>query len=326
MKKTLLFLRNSSERVARKEGKKMLITNPIDLIGNTPIIKLSDIFPEKDIADIYLKLENFNLSGSIKDRAALGMIERAEKEGVLKADSVLVEPTSGNTGIALAMLAAIKGYRIILTMPETMSVERRSILQAYGAELVLTDGALGMKGAIAKAEELVAEHPNYFMPQQFNNTANPQKHYDTTAAEILADIPDLDAFVAGVGTAGTITGTGRHLKKRNPAIQVYAIEPATSAVITTGVPGKHKIQGIGAGFIPQNYDATIVDEVFTVTDEVAIATAKLLAKKHGLFVGISSGANVAIAYEIAKKLGKGKKVVTVAPDGGEKYLSTDLVK
>ncbi|MGL5041814.1 MAG: cysteine synthase A [Culicoidibacterales bacterium] len=304
----------------------MIITNMLDLIGNTPLVKLGNIFPTSDHADIYLKLEGFNVGGSVKDRAALGMIEEAEQSGILKKGMVIIEPTSGNTGISLSMIAAVKGYEIVLTMPETMSVERRSILTAYGAKLILTDGALGMKGAIAKATELVQTEQNYIMLQQFVNKANPHKHFSSTGVEIYQDLPTLSAFVAGVGTAGTITGVGGYLKQQNKDIKIYAIEPKASPVISEGSPGKHKIQGIGAGFIPQNYDASLIDGVYTVTDEEAISYAQLLAKKHGLFVGISTGANVAIAYKIAQELGQGKQIVTIAPDGGEKYLSTDLVK
>ncbi|GBU10973.1 cysteine synthase A [Erysipelotrichaceae bacterium] len=304
----------------------MIYTNILDLIGNTPLVKLGAIFPQKDIADIYIKLEGTNLSGSIKDRAAIGMIERAEKAGVLVESGTLVEPTSGNTGIALAMIGAIKGYRVIIVMPETASIERRSILKAYGAELILTDGAMGMVGAIEVATVLINENPNYIMLEQFDNAANPDKHSATTAVEIYEDLPTLDAFVAGIGTAGTITGVGRYLKAKNKAIKIIGMEPLQSAVLTTGVAGKHRIQGVGAGFIPGNYDADVVDEILCVDDADAIAFSQLLARKQGLFVGISTGGNLVAAYEMAKRLGKGKIVVTISPDGGEKYLSTDLVK
>ena len=304
-----------------------VVTSPLALIGNTPIIKLDNtIFPETEIADIYVKLENFNIGGSIKDRAALGMIEEAETSGSLKAGATLVEATSGNTGIALALIAGLKGYKMIIVMPETMSIERRKMIQAYGAELILTNGAKGMQGAIDEAEALVKANKNYFMPLQFINPANPAKHYATTAQEIIQDIPDIDIFVAGVGTAGTISGIGKGLKEYNQSIKVVALEPASSAVLSGEPAGPHKIQGIGANFIPANYQPAVVDQVMQVTDEQAFTFARLVAQKNGLFVGISAGANIWGAYELAKKLGKGGKVVTVAADGGEKYLSTDLVK
>lgn len=299
----------------------MIYNNILDLIGNTPVVKLN--FKEENIADIYLKLEKFNLSGSIKDRAALGMIEAAEKAGILKEGSTIVEPTSGNTGIALALIGRLKGYKVIIVMPDTMSVERRNILKAYGAELILTDGTKGIGESIAVAEKLVAENENYFLPQQFNNLANPQKHFETTGEEILKDFDKLDVFVAGVGTAGTLVGVGKKLREKFADVKIIAVEPSTSAVLSGEAPGKHSIQGIGTGFIPKNYDASLVDEIIKISTEEAIDFAKKLSQDFGLFVGISTGANVAAAYQLAKKLGKGKTVVTVSPDGGEKYLSIE---
>jgi cysteine synthase len=301
----------------------MLYNNAIELIGNTPLLKLNNL-TEEGSADVYLKLEKNNPGGSVKDRAALGMIERAEELGLLKEGYTIVEPTSGNTGIALALIGKLKGYKVIIVMPETMSIERRTIIKAYGAELVLTEGAKGMKGAIAKAVELSANKPDFYIPQQFENKANPDKHYATTGEEIIKDLPDINAFVAGVGTGGTITGVGRKLKELKSDVKIIAVEPVKSPVISGGQPGPHKIQGIGPGFVPDIYDRSIVDEVITATDEEAFETARLVAEKEGILIGISSGAAVAIALKVAKKLGKGKKVVTLAPDGGEKYLSMGL--
>lgn len=302
-----------------------IVNSITDLIGNTPIVKLNRVVPE-DAADIYVKLEFFNLAGSIKDRIALAMIERAEREGKLTAGGTIVEPTSGNTGVGLAMVAAAKGYHLVITMPETMSVERRKLMQGYGAELILTPGADGMKGSIAKAEELVKEK-GYFMPMQFENPANPAIHEATTGAEIIAafgkdNLPD--AFVAGVGTGGTLTGIGHALKKANPATKVYALEPAESPLLKEGHGGKHKIQGISAGFIPKVLDKDVYDGIVEISSDDAIATAREVAHKEGILVGISAGANIKGAIELAKKLGKGKKVITVSPDGGDRYLSTDL--
>ena len=301
----------------------MIYNNLLDLIGNTPVVKLQ-FKNEDNIADIYVKLEKFNLGGSVKDRAALGMIEAAEKDGLLKKGYTIVEPTSGNTGIALALIGKLKGYNVVITMPDTMSVERRAILKAYGAELILTDGVKGMKGAIEKAEELVRENSTYFLPQQFNNKANPEKHYETTAKEILDDFKELDVFVAGVGTAGTLSGVGKRLKENFKNVKVVAVEPEASAVLSGEQPGKHIIQGIGAGFIPGNYENDIVDEVIKISNDEALEFSKYLSKEEGLFLGISSGANIAAAYKLAKKLGKGKKILTISPDGGEKYLSIEV--
>ena len=300
----------------------MIYNGAIELIGNTPILKVKSMVDE-NCADVYVKLEKFNPGGSVKDRAALGMIEKAEKEGILKEGSVIVEPTSGNTGIGLAMIGRLKGYKVVIVMPETMSKERRDLIKAYGAELVLTEGSKGMKGAIEKANELV-KNKGYFMPQQFENIANPEKHYETTADEIFNDINDLDVFVAGVGTGGTATGVGKRLKEKINGIQVVAVEPSNSQVIAGKKPGAHKIQGIGAGFIPQNYKAEYVDNVVPVTDEDAIRTAVEFAKKEGIVVRISSGTAIYTAIEIAKKLGKGKKVLALSPDGGEKYISMGI--
>ena len=299
----------------------MIYNNLLDLIGNTPVVKID--FKDENIADVYVKLEKFNLSGSVKDRAALGMIETAEKEGLLKEGSVIIEPTSGNTGIALALIGRLKGYKVIIVMPDTMSIERRATLKAYGAELILTDGTKGMGEAIAIAEKLAAENPNYFLPQQFNNKANPEKHYETTGKELLDDFKVIDAFVAGVGTGGTIVGVAKRLKERSKDTKVVGVEPSTSAVLSGEKPGKHSIQGIGTGFIPKNYDASVVDEIVKISSEEAVEYAKKASHDFGLFVGISSGANIAAAYQVAKKLGKGKIVVTLAPDGGEKYLSVE---
>ena len=299
----------------------MIYNNLLDLIGNTPVVKIN--FKDENIADVYVKLEKFNLSGSVKDRAALGMIEAAEKEGLLKEGSIIIEPTSGNTGIALALIGRLKGYKVIIVMPDTMSIERRSTLKAYGAELILTDGTKGMGEAIAVAEKLAAENSNYFLPQQFNNKANPEKHYETTAKEIIDDFKIIDAFVAGVGTGGTIVGVAKRLKERSKDTKVVGVEPSTSAVLSGENPGKHSIQGIGTGFIPKNYDASVVDEIVKISSEEAVEYAKKASHDFGLFVGISSGANIAAAYQVAKKLGKGKIVVTIAPDGGEKYLSVE---
>ena len=300
----------------------MIYNGVIELIGKTPILRVTNMIDENS-AEVYVKLEKFNPGGSVKDRAAFGMIEKAEKEGLLKKGSVIVEPTSGNTGIALAMIGRIKGYKVIIVMPETMSKERRDLIKAYGAELVLTEGSKGMKGAIEKAIQMVNEH-GYFMPQQFDNIANPEKHYSTTAQEIYEDINDLDVLVAGVGTGGTITGIGKNLKEKIKGIEVVAVEPSNSQVISGKNPGPHKIQGIGAGFVPQNYKQEYVDKVVAVSDEDAIKTAVDFAKSEGILVGISSGAAVYAAIEIAKKLGKGKKVLAIAPDGGEKYISMGI--
>lgn len=302
-----------------------IVNSITDLIGNTPIVKLNRVVPE-DAADVYVKLEFFNPAGSIKDRIALAMIEKAEHDGKLTAGRTIVEPTSGNTGVGLAMVAAAKGYQLAITMPETMSVERRKLMQGYGAKLILTPGADGMKGAIAKAEELVKEK-GYFMPMQFDNPANPAIHEQTTGAEIINafgkdNLPD--AFVAGVGTGGTLTGIGHALKKANPTTKVYALEPAESPVLKEGHGGKHKIQGISAGFVPAVLDKDVYDGILEISSDDAIAMAKEVAHREGILVGISAGANIKGAIELAKKLGKGKKVITVSPDGGDRYLSTDL--
>ena len=278
---------------------------------------------DENSAEVYVKLEKFNPGGSVKDRAALGMIEKAEKEGLLKPGVTIVEPTSGNTGIGLAMIGKLKGYKVIIIMPETMSKERRDLIKAYGAELVLTEGSKGMKGAIEKALEY-EKQGGYFIPQQFENIANPEKHYATTAEEIFEDINDLDYFISGVGTGGTVTGVGKNLKEKISGVKVVAVEPSKSPVLSGGNPGPHKIQGIGAGFIPGNYDSSIIDEVVQVTDEDAFKTAKEFAAQEGVLIGISSGAAVFAALELAKKVGKGKKILAIAPDGGEKYISMGL--
>jgi len=301
----------------------MIFNNLIDMIGQTPIIKLNKLV-NNDMAEVYVKLEKYNPGGSVKDRAALGMIEKAEKMGLLKSGDVIVEPTSGNTGIALAMIGRSKGYKVIIVMPDTMSVERRNIIKAYGAELVLTEGTKGMKGAIEMALDLAKNNDNYFVPQQFENIANSEKHYESTAEEILNDIPDLNTFVAGVGTGGTISGVGKKLKEKISNIEIIAVEPFNSPVLSGGSPSPHKIQGIGAGFIPKIYDGEIIDSIMTVKDEDAFNTAKLMASEEGFLVGISSGANIYAALEVAKKLGPNYKVLTIAPDGGEKYFSMGL--
>ena len=298
-----------------------------ELIGKTPLLELSHIEEKLGLkAKIVAKLEYFNPAGSVKDRVAKAMIDDAEKKGLLKKGSVIIEPTSGNTGIGLASVAAARGYRIIIVMPETMSVERRQIMKAYGAELVLSDGAKGMKGAIAKAEELAREIPDSFIPGQFVNPANPQAHFDTTGPEIYEDTDgNIDYFVAGVGTGGTITGVGKYLKSKLPAVKVVAVEPATSAVLSTGVAGPHKIQGIGAGFVPDVLDTKIYDEIIPVANEDAFATGKLIGKSEGVLVGISSGAAVWAAIELAKTPeNEGKTIVVLLPDTGDRYLSTPL--
>ena len=296
----------------------------IEQIGHTPLVLLSKIF-EPDAATIYAKVEAFNPGGSVKDRVALAMIEQAEKDGCIKPGDTVVEPTSGNTGIGLAMVCAIKGYRLVLTMPETMSLERRRLLVAYGAELVLTSGSQGMKGAVQMAEELALEN-KWLLPQQFKNPANPDIHRRTTAPEIIRAMQgrSIDGFVAGVGTGGTITGVGEVLRRQNPAIRIAAVEPADSAVLSGGLPGPHKIQGIGAGFVPEVLNTSVYDEVIVVTSEDAFAAARQLARDEGLLCGISCGAALVGAQNLARKLGPGKNVVVILPDSGERYLSTGL--
>ncbi|WP_374722271.1 cysteine synthase A [Peribacillus tepidiphilus] len=300
------------------------IANSIaELVGQTPIVKLNRMVDENS-ADVYLKLEYMNPGSSVKDRIALAMIEAAEKSGDLKPGDTIIEPTSGNTGIGLAMIAAAKGYRAILVMPETMSLERRNLLRAYGAELVLTPGPEGMGGAIRKAEELAKEH-GYFMPQQFKNEANPEIHRNTTGKEIVEQMGEqLDAFVSGIGTGGTITGAGEVLRKAYPNIKIYAVEPADSPVLSGGKPGPHKIQGIGAGFVPDILNTEIYDEIIQVKNEEAFEYARRAAKEEGILGGISSGAAIFAALQVAKKLGKGKKVLAIIPSNGERYLSTPL--
>lgn len=304
-----------------------LVQNITQLIGDTPLVRLNRVVPE-DSAEIYVKLEYQNPGASVKDRIAISMVEAAEQEGKLKPGGTIVEPTSGNTGIGLAMVAAAKGYRAILVMPDTMSMERRNLLRAYGAELVLTPGAEGMKGAIRKAEEIVAENPDYFMPQQFKNLANVKIHRETTGPEIVEAIKNhdgkLDAFVAGIGTGGTITGAGSVLREHFPDIKIYAVEPAASPVLSGGQPGPHKIQGIGAGFVPDILDTRIYDGVITVENEQAFETSRRVAREEGILGGISSGAAIFAALKVAKELGKGKRVVAVLPSNGERYLSTPL--
>lgn len=297
------------------------------LIGKTPLLELTHIEKNENIkAKIYAKLEYFNPAGSVKDRIARAMIDDAEAKGKLNKDSVIIEPTSGNTGIGLASVATARGYRIIIVMPETMSVERRTLMKAYGAELVLSDGTKGMKGAIAKAEELAADIPNSFIPGQFVNQANPKAHFETTGPEIWEDTDgEVDIFVAGVGTGGTVTGTGEYLKSKNPSVKVVAVEPATSPVLSKGVSGAHKIQGIGAGFVPDVLNTKIYDEIITVENEDAFATGKLIGRSEGVLVGISSGAAVHAALQLAKRPeNEGKKIVVLLPDSGDRYLSTPL--
>ena len=301
--------------------------NAAELVGNTPLLEVGNI--EKNLgleAKVLVKLEYFNPAGSAKDRIALSMIEDAEEKGILKPGAVIIEPTSGNTGIGLASLAAIKGYKVILTMPETMSVERRNILKAYGAEIVLTEGSKGMNGAIAKAKELAEEYENSFIPGQFENPANPAIHRKTTGPEIWRDTDgQVDIFVAGVGTGGTITGTGEYLKSQNPNVKVVAVEPATSPVLSEGKAGPHKIQGIGAGFVPDTLDTKVYDEIIAVENEDAFETSKLLTKKEGILTGISSGAALYAAIQLAKRPeNKGKVIVALLPDSGDRYYSTPL--
>lgn len=298
----------------------MVYNNIFETIGNTPIIKINTINNNR----IYLKLEFFNPGGSIKDRIAYNMINEAEKEGLLKEGNTIIEPTSGNTGIGLAMMAAAKGYPIILVMPDSLSIERRAVLKGYGAQLILTEAKNGMKGSIAVAQDLADKH-GYFMPYQFKNINNPKAHMKTTYHEIIKDVPTLDYFIAGVGTGGTITGTGTMLKEYNTKIQLIAVEPENSAVLSGKEKGPHKIQGIGAGFIPEIMNTKLLDDIITIGDDEAIETARLLAKSYGLFVGISSGANMAAALKIASSV-ENKDIVTIACDTGERYLSTELIE
>lgn len=305
----------------------VIYTSADQLIGDTPLLELTHIEKENNLkAKILAKLEYFNPAGSVKDRIAKAIIDDAEESGALKPGATLIEPTSGNTGIGLAAVAAARGYRLILTMPETMSVERRQLIKAYGAEIVLTDGTKGMKGAIAKANELASEIPDSFIPGQFVNPANPKAHYENTGPEIWSDTDgDVDIFVAGVGTGGTITGVGEYLKTKKPHVKIVAVEPATSAVLSTGVAGPHKIQGIGAGFVPEVLNTGIYDEIITVTNEDAFATGKIIGRKEGVLVGISSGAAAWAAIQLAKRPeNEGKTIVVLLPDTGDRYLSTPL--
>ncbi|NKI24587.1 cysteine synthase A [Paenibacillus dendritiformis] len=304
-----------------------IVNNVTELIGNTPLVRLNRIVPEGS-AEIYVKLEYQNPGASVKDRIAISMIEVAEQEGLLKPGDTIVEPTSGNTGIGLAMVAAAKGYKAILVMPETMSIERRNLLRAYGADLVLTPGAEGMNGAVRKAEELVQENPSYFMPQQFKNKANVKVHRETTGPEIVEAIRSLDgkldAFVAGIGTGGTISGTGEVLKENFPGIRIVAVEPSASPLLSGGKPGPHKIQGIGANFIPEILNRDIYDQIIAVDNEDAFEVARQVAKSEGILCGISSGAAIHAALQVARELGEGKRIIAVVPSNGERYLSTPL--
>lgn len=300
-----------------------------ELVGNTPILKLNNYVTKNQLkANIFAKLEYFNPAGSVKDRIAKAMLFKAKEDGILKPDSVIIEPTSGNTGIGLASLGTSLGHQVILTMPETMSIERRNLLKAYGAKVVLTPGGLGMKGAIAKAEELAKEYKNAFIPSQFENQANPNAHYLTTGPEIYQQLEGkIDIFVAGVGTGGTISGIGKYLKEKNPSIKVVAIEPAASPVLSKGTPGPHAIQGIGAGFVPNTLNTDIYDEIITIENEAAFATSRAIARKEGVLVGISSGAALYGATVLAKRIeNAGKNIVVLLPDTGERYLSTALVE
>lgn len=306
---------------------KKIVNSVLELVGDTPMVELERLGRDAGaVARVVAKVELFNPAGSVKDRVALAMVERAEADGVLRPGATIIEPTSGNTGVGLALVSALKGYRLILTMPETMSVERRRLVAAYGAQVVLTPGAEGMKGAIARAQALREEIPGSVILQQFENPANPARHYRTTAEEIWRDTEGgIDLFVAGVGTGGTVSGTGRRLKELNPAVRIAAVEPASSPVLSGGAPGAHKIQGIGAGFVPGNYDPSVVDLVVPVADDEAIATARLLASREGLLVGISSGAAAYAALQLAKREEyRGKTIVVLLPDTGERYLSTLL--
>ena len=297
----------------------MINNNVLDMIGNTPMIKLNNI----GNSNIYVKLEKYNLAGSIKDRAVYYMVENLEKNGLLKKGDVLVEATSGNTGIALSMIGSLKGYKVIIVMPETMSIERRTLMKAYGAKLILTDGSLGMKGSIEKMNKLLSENSNYISLKQFDNEYNPLAHYETTGVEIYNQVKDIDIFVCGVGTGGTISGVGKYLKEQNPNIKVVAVEPEGSPVISKNKKGSHKIQGIGAGFIPKNYNENVVDEVMTITDEESYKGVRIMAQKEGILVGISSGANIYAALKLCEMY-PDKKIVTVAPDGIDKYMSMGI--
>lgn len=297
----------------------MINNNVLDMIGNTPMIKLNNI----GNSNIYVKLEKYNPAGSIKDRAVYYMVENLEKNGILKKGDVLVEATSGNTGIALSMIGSLKGYKVIIVMPETMSVERRTLMKAYGAKFILTDGSLGMKGSIEMMNKLLSENTNYISLKQFENEYNPLAHYETTGVEIYNQVKDIDIFVCGVGTGGTISGVGKYLKEQNPNIKVVAVEPEGSPVISKNKKGSHKIQGIGAGFIPKNYNENVVDEVMTITDEESYEGVRIMAQKEGILVGISSGANVYAALKLCEMY-PDKKIVTVAPDGIDKYMSMGI--
>lgn len=297
----------------------MINNNVLDMIGNTPMIKLNNI----GNSNIYVKLEKYNPAGSIKDRAVYYMVENLEKNGLLKKGDVLVEATSGNTGIALSMIGSLKGYKVIIVMPETMSVERRTLMKAYGAKLILTDGSLGMKGSIEKMNKLLSENSNYISLKQFDNEYNPLAHYETTGVEVYNQVKDIDIFVCGVGTGGTISGVGKYIKEQNPNIKVFAVEPEGSPVISKNKKGSHKIQGIGAGFIPKNYNENVVDEVMTITDEESYEGVRIMAQKEGILVGISSGANIYAALKLCEMY-PDKKIVTVAPDGIDKYMSMGI--